>query len=137
MHLVVISRRIKNLIDNYRSSKNVFGDELCACCRSPMTGYYRDGYCKTEEGDFGAHVVCAQVNFEFLEFTKSKGNDLSTPLPEYNFPGLRPGDSWCLCALRFKQAIESGIFLPINLDATHIRTLETFSLEELREYQVN
>lgn len=100
-------------------ARNVLGSELKTCCDAPMTGYYRDGKCNTGAGDYGAHVVCAQLTEEFLHFTKSKGNDLSTPVPEFNFPGLKPGDRWCLCASRWKEASDAGFAPPIILQSTH------------------
>ncbi|MBD2297498.1 MULTISPECIES: DUF2237 family protein [Nostocales] len=115
-------------------AKNVLGTDLEVCCTSPMTGYYRDGYCSTGGQDFGMHVVCAQVTAEFLEFTKSRGNDLSTAFPEYNFPGLRPGDRWCLCAARWQEAMEAGYAPPVVLEATHARALEVCSLADLKKY---
>ena len=90
-------------------AKNIFGTDLQHCCIEPMTGFFRDGYCNTNHMDQGTHVVCAVVTEEFLKFTKLRNNDLSTPRPEFQFPGLKKGDSWCLCALRWKEAYESGI----------------------------
>ncbi|MBD0299821.1 MAG: DUF2237 domain-containing protein [Microcoleus sp. T3-bin5] len=113
---------------------NVVGGKLETCCTSPMTGYYRDGKCNTGGGDFGAHTVCAQLTEEFLQFTKSKGNDLSTPVPEFNFPGLKPGDCWCLCASRWKEAMDAGVAPPVVLAATHALTLEYVSLDELKQH---
>ena len=113
---------------------NVLGGKLENCCTSPMTGYYRDGKCNTGGGDFGAHTVCAQLTEEFLQFTKSKGNDLSTPVPEFNFPGLKPGDCWCLCASRWKEAMDAGVAPPVVLAATHALTLEYVSLDELKQH---
>jgi len=113
---------------------NVVGRKLETCCTSPMTGYYRDGKCNTGGGDFGAHTVCAQLTEEFLQFTKSKGNDLSTPVPEFNFPGLKPGDCWCLCASRWKEAMDAGVAPPVVLAATHALTLEYVSLDELKQH---
>ena len=113
---------------------NVVGGKLESCCTSPMTGYYRDGKCNTGGGDFGAHTVCAQLTEEFLQFTKSKGNDLSTPVPEFNFPGLKPGDCWCLCASRWKEAMDAGVAPPVVLAATHALTLEYVSLDELKQH---
>ncbi len=113
---------------------NVVGGKLETCCTSPMTGYYRDGQCNTGGGDFGAHTVCAQLTEEFLQFTKSKGNDLSTPVPEFNFPGLKPGDCWCLCASRWKEAMDAGVAPPVVLAATHALTLEYVSLDELKQH---
>ena len=116
---------------------NVVGGKLETCCTSPMTGYYRDGKCNTGGGDFGAHTVCAQLTEEFLQFTKSKGNDLSTPVPEFNFPGLKPGDCWCLCASRWKEAMDAGVAPPVVLGATHALTLEYVSLDELKQHATN
>jgi len=113
---------------------NVLGGKLETCCTSPMTGYYRDGKCNTGGGDFGAHTVCAQLTEEFLQFTQSNGNDLSTPVPEFNFPGLKPGDCWCLCASRWKEAMDAGVAPPVVLAATHALTLEYVSLDELKQY---
>ncbi|MEG3921471.1 DUF2237 domain-containing protein [Microcoleus sp. MON1_C1] len=113
---------------------NVLGGKLENCCTSPMTGYYRDGKCNTGGGDFGAHTVCAQLTEEFLQFTKSNGNDLSTPVPEFNFPGLKPGDCWCLCASRWKEAMDAGVAPPVVLAATHALTLEYVSLDELKQH---
>ncbi|MEG4502577.1 DUF2237 domain-containing protein [Microcoleus sp. F6_B4] len=113
---------------------NVLGGKLETCCTSPMTGYYRDGKCNTGGGDFGVHTVCAQLTEEFLQFTKSNGNDLSTPVPEFNFPGLKPGDCWCLCASRWKEAMDAGVAPPVVLAATHALTLEYVSLNELKQH---
>ena len=114
--------------------KNVLGTDLQLCCSNPMTGYYRDGYCRTGGQDFGVHVVCAQVTAEFLSFTQQQGNDLSTPIPAYDFPGLKPGDRWCLCASRWQEAKAAGVAPPVVLEATHIRALEVVSLDELKQY---
>ena len=100
-----------------------------------MTGYYRDGYCNTGASDTGTHVVAAIISQEFLDFTKSRGNDLTTPIPEYAFPGLKPGDGWCLCALRWLEAEQAGVAPPINLKATHEKALEFIELETLKKYQ--
>jgi len=113
---------------------NVLGTKLETCCTSPMTGYYRDGKCNTGGGDLGAHIVCAQLTEEFLQFTKSNGNDLSTPVPEFQFPGLKPGDCWCLCASRWKEAMDAGCAPPVVLTATHALTLEYVSLGELKQH---
>lgn len=118
-------------------AKNVLGGELQTCCTSPMTGFYRDGKCKTGGGDFGAHVVCARVSAEFLQYTKARGNDLSTPVPMFNFPGLKPGDCWCLCASRWKEALDDGVAPPVVLSATHASALEYVSLDELKQYAVD
>lgn len=118
-------------------ARNVLGGKLEICCTSPMTGYYRDGKCNTGGGDFGAHVVCAQVTDEFLRFTQLKGNDLSTPVPAFDFPGLKPGDRWCLCAARWKEALDAGFAPPVVLSATHASALEYVSLEELKQNAVD
>lgn len=115
--------------------KNVFGKPLEQCCTTPMTGFYRDGYCRTGDSDTGSHVIAANVTLEFLDFTKSRGNDLQTPRPEYNFPGLKAGDGWCLCALRWKEAHEAGVAPPIRLNATHEKALKYIPLEVLKKYQ--
>ncbi|MBC6432617.1 DUF2237 domain-containing protein [Nostoc sp. HG1] len=115
-------------------AKNVIGGNLEACCTSPITGFYRDGFCRTGGQDFGSHVVCAEVTSEFLEFTKSHGNDLSTPVPDSNFPGLKPGDRWCLCASRWQEALDAGVAPPVILSATHARALEMVSLDELKKH---
>lgn len=114
--------------------KNVLGETLAICCTSPMTGFYRNGKCETGDNDRGKHVVCAQVTQEFLEFTQSQGNDLSTPLPLYGFPGLQPGDRWCLCASRWKEALEAGVAPPVILWATHEAALKYVSLEDLKKH---
>jgi uncharacterized protein len=116
--------------------KNVLGGKLELCCADPMTGFYRDGFCYTGGQDFGAHVICAQVTAEFLDFTKALGNDLSTPVPAFGFPGLKPGDRWCLCALRWQEALDAGVAPPVILEATHARALEVVSLDELKQYAV-
>ncbi|MEH1934820.1 MAG: DUF2237 domain-containing protein [Nostoc sp.] len=115
-------------------AKNVIDGNLEVCCTSPMTGFYRDGFCRTGGQDFGSHVICAEVTSEFLEFTKSRGNDLSTPVPDFNFPGLKPGDRWCLCASRWQEALDAGVAPPVILSATHARALEVVSLDELKKY---
>ncbi len=117
--------------------KNVFGQELETCCTSPMTGFYRDGCCRTGPQDLGMHVVCVEVSEEFLEFSKAKGNDLSTPIPDFKFPGLKPGDRWCLCALRWKEAMENGMAPHIILTSTHESALEVISLEDLKKYAID
>ena len=113
--------------------KNVLGKDLEVCCMSPKTGFYRNGKCDTGPGDFGIHTVCVQATAEFLKFSKERGNDLSTPVPDWAFPGLKPGDCWCLCASRWKEAYDAGCAPKVNLNATHISTLEFASLEELQE----
>ncbi|MHC5672223.1 DUF2237 family protein [Nostoc sp.] len=115
-------------------AKNVIDGNLEVCCTSPMSGFYRDGFCRTGGQDFGSHVICAEVTSEFLEFTKSRGNDLSTPVPDFNFPGLKAGDRWCLCASRWQEALDAGVAPPVILSATHARALEVVSLDELKKH---
>jgi uncharacterized protein (DUF2237 family) len=115
-------------------AKNVLGGELESCSTQPMTGFYRDGCCNTGRDDAGLHLVCAEMTDEFLAFSKSRGNDLSTPMPHYDFPGLVEGDRWCLCVMRWKEAYEAGMAPLVNLRATHISALEFVDLEVLREY---
>lgn len=114
--------------------RNVLGGELLACSYSPLTGFYRDGCCKTGPDDVGTHVVCARMNEEFLTFSAQRGNDLSTPRPEYRFPGLKAGDRWCLCALRWKEAFDAGMAPTVVLAATHEKVLDIVPLEHLQEY---
>ena len=111
---------------------NVLGEPLMPCGLDPLTGFYRDGCCNTGYDDPGMHVVCVRVTREFLAFSKKRGNDLTTPLPEAAFPGLRPGDQWCLCAGRWKEALDAGMAPPVVLAATHEETLAMLSLEELK-----
>jgi uncharacterized protein (DUF2237 family) len=113
---------------------NVLGLPLRACCYDPLTGYFRDGFCKTMDEDHGTHVVCARVTEEFLEFSKSRGNDLTSPIPNWQFPGLSPGDQWCLCISRWLEAEKAGVAPPVILEATHEKALEYTSLEKLKAY---
>jgi uncharacterized protein (DUF2237 family) len=115
---------------------NVLGTELQACCFKPLTGYYRDGYCHTGPQDKGSHTVCAIVTDAFLEYSKSMGNDLITPVPAYNFLGLKPGDKWCLCALRWLEAEKAGKAPHVVLEACHQNTLSIIKLNVLKEYAV-
>ena len=117
-------------------AKNVLGTDLETCSRSPLTGFYRDGKCQTGREDFGLHVVCSEVTEEFLAFSRSRGNDLVTPNPEWGFPGLVPGDRWCLCVQRWKEALKAGVAPPVVLEATHPSALEFVSLEELQQHAV-
>lgn len=118
-------------------SLNVLGGELRACCFDPLTGYYRDGSCRDADDDTGTHVVCVRVTPEFLAFSRSRGNDLSTPRPEMRFRGLRPGERWCVCALRWLEALEGGVAPPVVLDATHERALDLVPLEVLKEHALD
>jgi uncharacterized protein len=113
---------------------NVIGKPLEGCSEEPLTGFYRDGFCNTGANDTGTHVVCAEMTDEFLEFTASKGNDLSAPRPEFRFPGLKAGDRWCLCALRWEEARRAGAAPRVVLEATHIGALEFVDEAHLREY---
>ena len=114
---------------------NVLGTDLCYCCFEPKTGFYRDGFCKTGEEDYGTHVVCAIMTKEFLDYTKSEGNDLSTPMPQSQFPGLKEGDKWCLCIKRWLEAEKAGKAPNVILEATHQKALEYASFELLLEYK--
>ncbi|MCZ6476279.1 MAG: DUF2237 domain-containing protein [Gammaproteobacteria bacterium] len=116
---------------------NVFGDPLGACNESPMTGFFRDGCCNTSDDDLGSHTVCVEVTQEFLEFSRFRGNDLSTPRPESGFLGLRSGDRWCLCAARWLEAYENKMAPRVVLQGTHRRALEIVSLEVLRQFAVD
>jgi len=118
-------------------SLNVFGEPLESCSEEPMTGFFRDGCCNTSNEDVGSHTVCVQVTREFLEFSRFKGNDLSTPRPEFGFEGLRPGNRWCLCAARWMEAHESGMAPRVILKRTHQRAIEIAPLEVLREFAVD
>ena len=122
---------------NKKESINVFGEKLKSCCNNPKTGFFRNGFCDTSNEDRGVHTVCVLATKEFLEFSKSIGNDLSTPNPMYQFQGVKPGDRWCLCALRWKQAHENGMAPPVILDSTHIDTLKFIDLNTLKQYSLN
>ena len=117
-------------------SRNVLGGPLQACSHAPKTGYYRDGCCNTGPGDTGLHTVCVQVTSEFLQYSFSRGNDLITPRPEFSFPGLKPGDQWCLCASRWEEARRMGVAPPVLLDATHYKTLSLVELPHLKAHAV-
>ncbi|MFI5446059.1 DUF2237 family protein [Polaromonas sp. UC242_47] len=117
------------------SAKNVLGTELVPCSYDPLTGYFRDGCCNTDETDLGSHLVCVRVTREFLAFSAARGNDLGTPRPEHRFAGLQPGDRWCLCAIRWREALEAGAAPPVILASTHLRTLEFVTLAQLEKHQ--
>lgn len=114
--------------------KNVYGDDLKPCSNDPVTGFYRTGCCETGPDDAGVHVVCAEVTQEFLEYSKSRGNDLMTPRPEFGFAGLKPGDRWCLCVDRWKEALQAGVAPSVILEATHEKALGVVDLETLKNY---
>ncbi|PSR06336.1 MAG: DUF2237 domain-containing protein [Bacteroidetes bacterium SW_10_40_5] len=117
-------------------ARNVFGEELRTCSTEPMTGFYRDGCCKTDEDDIGNHTVCSVMTEEFLEFTKQQGNDLSTPRPQFGFPGLKPGDRWCLCAMRWQEAYYAKAAPKVILEATDEKTLQFIDLHILVQFAV-
>ena len=116
---------------------NVLGEPLANCSGAPLTGFYRDGCCRTGPDDLGSHVVCIQATAEFLEFSKSRGNDLSTPVDDFGFPGLKPGDRWCLCALRWKEALEAGHAPRVVLTSTHEAVLNYVNLSDLKPYALD
>ncbi len=119
-----------------RRGKNVLGGPLQSCCTEPATGFFRDGYCRAAAGDPGWHLVCARVTREFLDFTRQRGNDLSTPVPDHGFPGLKPGDRWCLCVQRWKEALAAGRAPSVVLEATHVSALEFVDLADLKRHAV-
>ncbi len=123
--------------DHQRPARNVLGGPLQICSADPITGFFRDGCCNTGPSDLGSHTVCAVVTAEFLAFSKRAGNDLSTPMPEYNFPGLNPGDRWCLCAPRWRQAFHAGSAPKVVLSATHEGALEHCELADLKAHAVD
>lgn len=116
---------------------NVLGEPLESCCTDPLTGFYRDGFCHTGAQDLGVHTVCAVVDDAFLTFSSAQGNDLTTPRPEFDFPGLSEGDGWCVCAGRWLEAHEAGVAPRIKLRSTHIRTLDLIPLSVLKPYALD
>jgi hypothetical protein len=123
--------------DTREPAFNVLGEPLASCSQDPLTGFYRDGCCETGPQDAGRHVVCAVVTAEFLAFSRARGNDLTTPRPEYRFPGLRPGDRWCLCAVRWQEAFEAGVAPKVVLRATHIAALRHVDRADLERHAVD
>jgi uncharacterized protein (DUF2237 family) len=119
------------------TSRNVFGEPLASCSTEPLTGFYRSGCCDTGPEDRGLHVVCARLTAEFLDFSGRRGNDLTTPVPAFRFPGLKPGDRWCLCAARWQEAFLAGVAPPVVLAATHERALEIVSLADLKRHALD
>jgi uncharacterized protein len=115
-------------------SRNVLGGPLKPCSLAPLTGFFRNGHCDTCADDHGCHTVCVEVTEAFLDFSRASGNDLSTPVPDYDFPGLKAGDRWCVCAARWLECLEGGVTAPVALTATHERTLEVVPLELLQEH---
>ena len=120
-----------------RPARNVLGGPLQTCSIQPMTGFFRDGCCNTGPHDLGLHVVCAQTTAEFLDFSRSRGNDLSSPRPEFGFPGLRPGDRWCLCAARWQEALAAGCAPKVVLSATHEAALQVVDLADLKRHAID
>ena len=118
-------------------SINVYGERLETCSENPMTGFFRDGCCNTDTRDFGSHTVCVEVTDEFLEYSRSRGNDLVTPVPQFEFPGLKAGDRWCLCAARWLEAEQADVAPRVLLRRTHMRALEIVPLDLLRQYAVD
>ncbi len=116
---------------------NVLGSDLKCCCTDPLTGFYRDGYCRTGPGDYGVHTVCAVMTREFLEFSQLRGNDLSTPNEAWGFPGLNPGDRWCLCVQRWGEAFDAGVAPPVYLEASHASALEFVDLAALQQHALD
>jgi uncharacterized protein (DUF2237 family) len=125
---------ITNGNGHHPKPRNVLGGELQSCCTDPMTGFFRDGSCNTGPDDVGRHTVCIVATDKFLEYSKSAGNDLSTPMPQYAFPGVKDGDRWCLCVTRWRQALEDGMAPQVVLESTHESALQVVKLEDLREY---
>ncbi|SRR6056297_2948517 len=119
------------------TARNVLGGRLADCSHDPVTGFFRDGCCNTGPADVGRHLVCARVTAEFLAFSASRGNDLATPRPQFGFPGLVPGDQWCLCAARWQEALEAGFAPPVRLDATHEGALGVLELEDLTRHALD
>lgn len=117
------------------TTRNVLGTELVPCSYDPLTGYFRDGCCNTDESDLGSHLVCVRVTSEFLAFSATRGNDLTTPRPEHRFAGLKPGDRWCLCANRWREALEAGFAPPVVLESTHLKALEFVTRAQLEKHR--
>lgn len=118
------------------NQKNVFDQPLEPCCSAPITGFYRDGFCHTGDQDYGKHIICTEMTAEFLEFSKQAGNDLSTPRPEFHFPGLKPGDRWCVCISRWIEAYQVGVIAPVILESSHKNCLDHISLIDLQQCSV-
>lgn len=123
--------------DRPSSARNVLGGPLAECCGRPLTGFYRDGHCHTGPQDVGSHTVCAQMTAEFLRYSLEQGNDLVTPHPDFGFPGLKPGDRWCVCAARWREAFDAGVAPPVVLTATHEKALATVPLAALRAHALD
>jgi hypothetical protein len=120
-----------------KPGRSVLGREIATCCKAPLTGFYRDGCCNTGPEDVGSHTVCARMTREFLEYSRQRGNDLSTPSPQSGFPGLAPGDKWCLCAARWKEALDAGVAPPVFLSGTHEEALHFVTFDELKKHALD
>lgn len=125
------------MLDSSQQQLNIFAEPLDECSCKPMTGWFRDGRCATDATDYGRHVVCVQVTREFLDFTKARGNNLSDPNPAVGFPGLKPGDHWCLCALRWAEALHAGVAPKVRLQATHQKALEVIDIADLKAHALD
>jgi uncharacterized protein (DUF2237 family) len=134
LSLLYIERMAPHGSERDRFGRNVLGTELECCCTDPATGYFRDGYCRTDATDSGHHFVCAEMTADFLEFSLRRGNDLVTAQPEYDFPGLKPGDRWCLCVERWVEALGAGYAPPVFLEATYAGALEYVGISELESH---
>lgn len=132
-------KTIKNIRKKTRimNQNNIFDEPIEECCSNPITGYFRDGFCHTDTLDRGLHIVCSLITSDFLSFSKARGNDLSTPRPEFNFPGLKEGDSWCVCAERWKEAYEYGFAPKVFLKRTHKKASMIIDLDILKEYALD
>ena len=125
------------MAESFFEQQNVLGLILETCCKDPVTGFFRDGFCHTHPDDKGGHTVCAQMTDEFLQYSLSRGNDLITPREEWDFPGLKAGDRWCLCAARWQEALENNIAPPVYIRATHINTLKVIELTVLKQFAID
>ena len=131
----IVSVMIKNIESKYQQS--VLGEDLIPCSMDPLTGFYRSGCCDTGPDDQGSHTVCVVLTEDFLTFSRTAGNDLSTPMPEWGFPGLKPGDRWCLCAARWQEALQAGVAPSVLLEATNAASLEYVDLDDLRAHSIS
>jgi len=134
-NLIVPEEKESSMSPITEPSLNVLGGELKSCCTDPLTGFYRDGYCKTGADDYGTHIICAEMTDAFLQYSASLGNDLLTARPEYHFPGLKAGDRWCLCVTRWMEALEAEVAPPVVLEATHAKALEYLDLEVWKSHE--
>ena len=133
---IIVGSSIYTISEMASSTKNILGTELQSCCFEPKTGYYRDGFCHTGPTDSGIHVVCAEMTDDFLQYSKSQGNDLITPFPQFDFPGLKAGEKWCLCAARWEEARQAGVAPPVVLESTHEKALTITKLEYLKAHEL-